>query len=80
MSSLSQCKMILDSLLSGTKLTQLDAYDQFGCVRLPARINDLRNNGHIINTEMVTRKNRFGKSSTFAEYSISNQQLGLFNG
>lgn len=71
MSNTTQCEMILESLLAGNGLTQLDAYDQFGCVRLAARINDLRKNGHPIITKMVTNENRFGRKVTFAKYTYA---------
>ena len=62
---MSQNNQILDYLKSGKKLTPLTALKKFGCFRLSARILDLRQEGHAIITENVTRKGK-----TFAEYSM----------
>jgi hypothetical protein len=62
---LSQNNQILEYLKSGKKLTPLTALKKFGCFRLSARILDLRQEGHAIITENVTRKGK-----TFAEYSM----------
>lgn len=37
----SQNKSILAYLREGHRLTQLEAYNLFGCVRLPSRIHDI---------------------------------------
>lgn len=43
-------------------ITPLDALRKFGCFRLGARINDLRNQGYEIETIMTTiNKKRFAK-------------------
>jgi hypothetical protein len=52
--SASQCDMILGALRRGERLTPLDALRRFGCLRLAARVDDLRSAGHRISTEMVT--------------------------
>jgi len=46
-------------------LTQLEALDKVGTTRLAARINDLREMGHIIHTEPVTKGGK-----TFAKYHL----------
>lgn len=40
--SQSQCDRILRYLQSGKRLTSLEALDKFGCLRLSARILDLK--------------------------------------
>ena len=52
-SSRSQCAMILDWLERGFSLTQMEALKRFNCMRLPARINDLRNQGHNIRMNKI---------------------------
>lgn len=61
-----QNKQILEYLQSGKKLTPLEALNLFGCLRLGARIYDLKQKGFNITSKTV-RKN--GK--TFAEYELS---------
>ncbi|WP_443090340.1 helix-turn-helix domain-containing protein [Basfia succiniciproducens] len=53
-SSKTQCKMILTALLNGERLTHLDAEQRFCCLRLGARIYDLKQQGHDIQRRMVT--------------------------
>lgn len=49
----SQNSRIAKHLIAGNTLTALEALDKFGCIRLPSRINDLRNRGMNILTEMI---------------------------
>ncbi|MCK8905819.1 helix-turn-helix domain-containing protein [Haemophilus influenzae] len=51
--SQSQCDRILRYLQSGKRLTSLEALDKFGCLRLSARILDLKNRWHQISDEFV---------------------------
>lgn len=44
----SQKQLILDYLLEGNEITQLDAFYKFGCFRLGARIADLKKDGYDI--------------------------------
>ena len=46
-------------------ITPLDALKKFGCLRLAARINDLRDAGHFVKTDIVSKN---GKK--FARYSL----------
>jgi len=62
---MSQASEILKALKRGRKLTPLAALNEFGTLRLGARILDLRQSGYDIKTRMV-RKGR----SRVAEYSL----------
>jgi hypothetical protein len=61
----SQANQILQCLESGASLTAIDALKRFGCLRLAARIEDLRSEGHPILTTMVTKND-----SRVARYSM----------
>ncbi len=63
---MSQNDMILRALRRGRKITQLDALEEFGCFRLGARIQNLRDAGYKIKTIMVKSAN--GKR--FAQYCM----------
>lgn len=65
-----QKKIILEYLQSGKTLTPADAFRLTGSARLSARIYDLRRDGYDIKTEMITVKNRFGRTATVAQYSL----------
>jgi hypothetical protein len=63
----SQNARILGYLAHGHTLTALEALEWFGCFRLAARVKQLRDRGHDIACEMVTREEK-----TFARYSLRN--------
>ena len=63
-STMSQAEWILMELRR-KPLTAIEALKGCGCMRLAARINDLRADGHSIGTEMV---NKNGKK--FAQYYL----------
>ncbi|MCQ9120976.1 hypothetical protein BKG95_02450 [Rodentibacter pneumotropicus] len=53
-SSQSQNARILRHLQSGGKVTALSALNDFQCLRLSARIKDLRDRGYAITDEFIT--------------------------
>lgn len=65
-----QCKQILDYIVKFGSITPLDAFMDIGCLRLSARIADLRHQGYNINTKLETAENRFGKPVRYARYSL----------
>ena len=73
-SSASQKRRILEYLKEdkGNGITPLDALRLFGCLRLASRINDLRNDGWDIKTELV-RDERSGKR--YSRYTLEQEIL-----
>lgn len=63
---MTQTGWILDRLIAGYSITPLDALKGCGCMRLAARINDLRAGGFKIKTEKVSKGNK-----TFASYKLN---------
>lgn len=55
----SQTENILAHLQSGTSLTAIDSLNLYGCLRLAARVHDLRELGH--NIAMVKIETPSGK-------------------
>lgn len=53
----SQNKQIKEYLNHGNKLTSLDAFNMFGCMRLASRINDLKNEGMQIGSKTIVAMN-----------------------
>lgn len=51
--SQSQSKRILAYMKNGGRITSLEALNKFGCLRLSARIYDLKKQGHNIKDETV---------------------------
>jgi hypothetical protein len=65
---MSQLNKIRNRLTSGASITALDALFDFGCLRLAARIADLRDQGLDIKTTIITKGNK-----RFAEYTLKNK-------
>lgn len=73
MAKKSQREMILDYLENGYSITQMEAIELFGCTRLAARINELRDEGYPIKSKMISSKNRYGVPMSYCEYSIQRE-------
>ena len=58
-----QTQRILRHLEAGRKLTPIDALNRYGCMRLAARISDLKKEGWDIQKKMIDKN---GKQ--FAQY------------
>lgn len=56
-------------------VTQVEALNDLGILRLASRISELRNDGCSIQKEMVTVKNRFGENCKIARYRLVGDQL-----
>jgi hypothetical protein len=46
-------------------ITPLEALDMYGCLRLAARVNELRNSGHDVKTRTITQGRK-----QFAQYYL----------
>ena len=65
---MTQNQLILSHLKTNKGITAMEALNQYGCFRLAARINDLRNDGHDITTETIkTLTNK-----TVSQYKLNN--------
>ena len=51
-------------------ITPAEAYTMLGCMRLAARIADLRKDGHVISKHMVESVNKFGEKVRYCEYKL----------
>ena len=58
MNTQSQRTWVHTQLIAGRKLTPLDALDGCGCLRLGARIHDLRKLGYQIKSELVEKNGK----------------------
>lgn len=65
-----QKDMILSYMRKHRCITPKEAEQKFGCMRLAARIKDLRDDGYNISMKMKTGKNMFGKTVAFAVYRL----------
>lgn len=71
--SASQVDQIREALLRGEELTPIEALRRFGCLRLAARVSDLRRDGLQIESETVEANGK-----RFARYRLAEpHQLNL---
>ena len=67
---MSQSKVVLKHLQSGKQLSQLEATEKYGILRLGAIVFNLRKSGHNIVTVNKSSPNRYGNTSTYAVYKL----------
>lgn len=67
---MTQNDMILAYLRDNRSITPWEAIREFGCMRLGARIYDLRRRGVDIRKETERRTNRYGKTVSYAKYTL----------
>ena len=65
-----QNQRILGYLDRYGSITQLDALNDIGVMRLASRVSDLRRRGYPIVSEMVEVKNRYGEKCRIKRYSM----------
>ena len=65
-----QADRILKHLKTHRGITRLTAFEQYGCVNLPARIFELKEDGHRIVSVRKTVTNRFGEKCSVSEYRL----------
>lgn len=67
-SAKTQCERLLEHLKLGLPLTAHKALYGYSCLRLAARIHDLKQMGHQIERRMVEVATRDGRKARVAEY------------
>ncbi len=65
-----QTERILQYMRDFGSITQLEAMQDLGCMRLGARIFDLKREGYEIKKETETSKNRYGEDTSYARYRL----------
>lgn len=69
--AITQKELVLDHMRMHGSITDIEAFNLYGICRLSARIHELRNDGHTIETEFVKSKNRYGKRVAYGCYKIA---------
>ena len=67
---MTQSDMILRYMHENGSITQWEAMREFGCMRLGARIYDLRKRGYDIRRTLITGINRHDRTTRYAEYFL----------
>lgn len=66
---MTQKERILEYIDRFGSITQKDAFNDIGCMRLAARISDIEADGIAIARVQETGKNRFGETTHYTRYS-----------
>lgn len=67
---IAQTEKILAYMKGGGTLTQLEALDLFGCMRLGARVLDLKKRGYRIEGTMELHRNAAGEYKHYKRYRL----------
>lgn len=67
---MNQCEMILEYMRRYGSITPLEALNELGCMRLGARIWDLRHAGNVIVSEREDGLNRNGNRVSWSRYYL----------
>ena len=67
---MTQKQRILDYLERGYTLTRLNSWKMLGILECPARICELKQDGHDINTERLTVTNKYGEKVSIAKWRL----------
>ena len=70
---MTQCEKILRHLQDVGSISPLDAIEQYGIMRLAARISNLRDMGYPIKSEMVTGVNRYKEKVRYKIYYLDKE-------
>lgn len=65
-----QAERVLWYIENYGSITQYEALQDLGCLRLASRISDLKKQGYLIQSEMVAVKNRFDENCYVKRYSL----------
>lgn len=66
-----QCERILDYIEENGSISQLEAFQEFGCMRLASRMCDIKKMGYNVTKRTEKKKNRYGDTVTYARYTIN---------
>lgn len=67
---LTQCDRIIQFIEETGSITQMDALEQFGCMRLASRMCDIKKMGYAVEKKMEKSRNRYGEPISYARYTI----------
>ena len=67
---MTQSQLILRHLEDFGSITQAEAYNEYGIMRLASRIDELRRKGYPIQTECIKGQNRYGEPTRYGRYRM----------
>ena len=70
---MTQREAILEYIKEFGSITPYQAFADLGITKLATRISEMRKDGMTFKIEMVSTKNRYGKSVAYAKYSFTEE-------
>lgn len=67
---MTQREAIVEYINEFGSITAVQAFRDLGITKLATRISEMRKDGVAVKIEMVSGKNRYGKSVSYAKYSF----------
>lgn len=67
---ITQSQRVLEHIKKYGSITTAKAWDMYGITRLAARIKNLRDAGYDIDSTMIYTKDRKGRPTNFARYTL----------
>lgn len=74
MGKVSQKSKVLNHLQNHRCITSMEAFSKYNATRLSAIIFNLREEGYLIKTTKITKKNSDGNVCNYAEYSLMTEE------
>lgn len=71
MSKTNQRNRIIAYIKEFGSITTYDAFNDLGCVCLPKRISELKDEGYLFDIKVETAKNRYGEPVNYNRYSLA---------
>lgn len=72
---MTQTERVLEHMERRGGITALQAQNDYGIMRLGARIWDLKRAGHRISSETVSGVNRYGEKTRFTRYTLAGNDI-----
>lgn len=69
-----QKKRVLEYMMRHGFISPFEAFKEIGCLRLGARIWDLRKDGHKINSTRVNYRNAWGEPRHYTVYTLEDEE------
>lgn len=73
MSKTNQRKRIIEYIKEFGSITTYDAFKELGCVCLPKRISELKDEGYLFDVKVETSKNKYGEPVNYNRYSLAKE-------
>ena len=70
---MTQCERLLEYLNTHDSITQMEAMNELGIMRLASRVSDLKRQGYPIESKMIVVKNRWDETCCVASYRLGGE-------